>query len=182
MFISDLLYCFASSLLLPPFICSVLTFSSFLVSSIWVCLLLVSVTVHIKGNLLPSFAVSGEISVSAVRVSSYLEIKHRQNVGSLSFFYSYYFGRCSSELVQLIPLSHYLGRSTHYFNSLHNFFSLFLDAITMSMSTVSFLVQLNSERFDIWPMVLSLELRVFLWVFLISFPISTFVLVFPFFL
>ena len=29
---------------------------------------------------------------------------HRQNVASLSLFYRYYFGRCSSELAQLVPL------------------------------------------------------------------------------
>ena len=29
---------------------------------------------------------------------------HRQNVVSLSLFYKYYFGRCSSELSQLAPL------------------------------------------------------------------------------
>ena len=29
---------------------------------------------------------------------------HRRNVASLSLFYRYYFGRCSSELAQLLPL------------------------------------------------------------------------------
>ena len=31
-------------------------------------------------------------------------LAHRQNVASLSLFYRYYFGRCSSELAQLVPL------------------------------------------------------------------------------
>ena len=31
-------------------------------------------------------------------------LAHCQNVVSLSLFYRYYFGRCSSELAQLIPL------------------------------------------------------------------------------
>ena len=31
-------------------------------------------------------------------------LAHRQNVVSLSLFYSYYFARCSSELAQLVPL------------------------------------------------------------------------------
>ena len=31
-------------------------------------------------------------------------LAHCQNVASLSLFYRYYFGRCSSELAQLIPL------------------------------------------------------------------------------
>ena len=32
-------------------------------------------------------------------------LAHHQNVASLSLFYRYYFGRCSSELAQLVPLS-----------------------------------------------------------------------------
>ena len=31
-------------------------------------------------------------------------LAHCQNVASLSLFYRYYFGRCSSELAQLVPL------------------------------------------------------------------------------
>ena len=30
-------------------------------------------------------------------------LAYRQNVASLSLFYRYYFGRCSSELAQLVP-------------------------------------------------------------------------------
>ena len=44
-----------------------------------------------------------------------------QNVGSLSLFYRYYFGRCSSELAQLVPLLYSRGRSTHYSDRLHDF-------------------------------------------------------------
>ena len=36
--------------------------------------------------------------------SSLEPLAHRQNVASLSLFYRYYFGRCSSELAQLVPL------------------------------------------------------------------------------
>ena len=39
---------------------------------------------------------------------------HRRNVASLSLFYRYYFGRCSSELAQLVPLPYSRGRSTRY--------------------------------------------------------------------
>ena len=46
---------------------------------------------------------------------------HRRNVTSLSLFYRYYFGRCSSELAQLVPLPFSGGRSTHYSNRLHDF-------------------------------------------------------------
>ena len=46
---------------------------------------------------------------------------HRQNVASLSRFYRYYFGRCSSELAQLVPLPFSPGRSTRYSDKLHDF-------------------------------------------------------------
>ena len=45
----------------------------------------------------------------------------RRNVASLSLSYRYYFGRCSSELAQLIPLPFSRGRSTRYLNRLHHF-------------------------------------------------------------
>ena len=48
-------------------------------------------------------------------------LAHRQNVASLSLFYRYYFGRCSSELAQLVPLPFSRGRSTHYSDRLHDF-------------------------------------------------------------
>ena len=38
-------------------------------------------------------------------------LAHRQNVASLSLFYRYYFGRCSSELTQLVPLPYFRRRS-----------------------------------------------------------------------
>ena len=40
---------------------------------------------------------------------------------TLSLFYSYYFGRCSSELAQLVPFPYCRGRSTHYSDRLHDF-------------------------------------------------------------
>ena len=48
-------------------------------------------------------------------------LAHRQNVASLSLFYRYYFGRCSSELTQLVPLPFSRGRSTCYSDGLHDF-------------------------------------------------------------
>ena len=53
--------------------------------------------------------------------SSLEPLAHRQNVASLSIFYRYYFGRCSSELTQLVPLPFSQGRSTHYSDRLHDF-------------------------------------------------------------
>ena len=48
-------------------------------------------------------------------------LAHRRNVASLSLFYRYYFGRCSSELAQLVPLPLSRGRSTRYSDGLHDF-------------------------------------------------------------
>ena len=48
-------------------------------------------------------------------------LDHRQNVVTFSLFYRYYFGRCSSELAQLVPLPYSRGRSTRYSDRLHDF-------------------------------------------------------------
>ena len=53
--------------------------------------------------------------------TSFEPLAHRRNVGSLTFFYRYYFGRCSSELAQLFPLPSSRGRSIHYSDTLHDF-------------------------------------------------------------
>ena len=60
-----------------------------------------------------------------------------RNVATLRLFYRYYFGRCLSELAHLVPLPYSRGRSTRYSDRLH-------DVKRMSMSTVSFLAQLDS--------------------------------------
>ena len=52
-------------------------------------------------------------------------LAHHQNVASLSFFYRYYFGRCSSELAQLVPLPFSQGKSTCYSDRLHDFSATF---------------------------------------------------------
>ena len=49
-------------------------------------------------------------------------LTHCRNVASLSLLYWYYFGRCSSELAQLVLLHFSQGRSTHYSDRLHDFF------------------------------------------------------------
>ena len=48
-------------------------------------------------------------------------LAHRGNVASISLFYRCYFGRCSSELAQLVllPFSH--GRSNWYSDRLHDY-------------------------------------------------------------
>ena len=49
-------------------------------------------------------------------------LAHRRNVSSLSLFCRHYFGRCSSELAQPVLLPFSCGRSTCYFDRLHDFF------------------------------------------------------------
>ena len=78
----------------------------------------------------PSFAASLE------------PLANRQTVASLSLFYRYYFGRCSSELAQLVPLPYSRGRPCY--SDCMILLSPFLDVTRMSMSTVSFLAQLDS--------------------------------------
>ena len=46
---------------------------------------------------------------------------HRRHLASLSLFYRYYFGRCSSEQAQLVPLPFSVGRPTCYSDRLHYF-------------------------------------------------------------
>ena len=53
--------------------------------------------------------------------ASLLLLAHRRNVASLSLFYRYYFGRWSSELVQMVPLPFSRGRSTRYSDRLNDF-------------------------------------------------------------
>ena len=48
-------------------------------------------------------------------------LAHRRNVASLSLFYRYYFGRCSSELAQLVPLRFSRGRSSRYSDKWYGF-------------------------------------------------------------
>ena len=49
-------------------------------------------------------------------------LAHFRNVARLSLFYSYYFGRCSSELARLVPLPFSRRGSTRYSDRLHDFF------------------------------------------------------------
>ena len=63
---------------------------------------LIKLQKRISKTVAPSLAVSLEPLV------------HRRNVASLNPFYRYYFGRNSSELAQLVPLTYSRGRSTRY--------------------------------------------------------------------
>ena len=53
--------------------------------------------------------------------SSLEPLAHRRNIASLSLFYRYYFGRCLSDLAELVPLPYSGGRCTRYSDRLHDF-------------------------------------------------------------
>ena len=59
--------------------------------------------------------------VSPSLATSLEPLAHRINVASLSLFYRYCFGRCSSEMAQMVPLPFRRGRSTFYPDRLHDF-------------------------------------------------------------
>ena len=55
-------------------------------------------------------------------LTAFLEpLAHHRNVANLSLFSGYYFGGCSSELPQLVPLPYFRGRSIRFSDRLHNF-------------------------------------------------------------
>ena len=60
-------------------------------------------------------------TIDPLLTSSLEPLAHRLNVASLSLFYRYYFGGCSSELAQLVPLPYSRGRSTRYSDRFHDF-------------------------------------------------------------
>ena len=60
-------------------------------------------------------------TVAPLLAASLEPLGQRRNVASLRIFYRNYFGRCSSELAELVPLSYSRGRSTSYSGRLHDF-------------------------------------------------------------
>ena len=48
-------------------------------------------------------------------------LAYRRNMARLSLSYRYYFGRCFSELAELVPLLFSRGRSARYSDRLHDF-------------------------------------------------------------
>ena len=73
-------------------------------------------------------------------------LAHRHNIVSLSIFYKYYFGRCSFELTEVVPLPCSRARSTRYSNKFH--FSVTIPTcykdICIHISPNSFRLQLDS--------------------------------------
>ena len=47
-------------------------------------------------------------------------LSHRRNVASLNLLYKYYYGKCSTELVNLVPLKHVTVRSTCFSEQMHH--------------------------------------------------------------
>ena len=60
-------------------------------------------------------------TVCLLLAASLEPLAHRRNVASLSLFCKHYFGRCSSELAQLVLLPFSRGRSTRYSERLRDF-------------------------------------------------------------
>ena len=93
------------------------------------------------GNKLTEFPSSINLSLAA----SLEPFAHHWNVTSFNLFNRYYFGTCSSELAQLVPLPYSRGGSTRsILIDCMIFVSPFLDVTIMSLSTASFFAQLDS--------------------------------------
>ena len=64
----------------------------------------------------------GICRIVGASLAAFLEqLAHHWNVASLSHFYRYFFGRCSSELAELVSLPYSWGRCTRYSDRLHDF-------------------------------------------------------------
>ena len=74
-----------------------------------------------------------------------------RNLASISFFYMCYFGRCLSELAQLVPLSYFGGRSARYSDRLHGFCRCYKDGCVNSFfrRTARFWNSLHVECFSL---------------------------------
>ena len=78
--------------------------------------------------------------IALLPLAAFLEpLAHCENVTSWSLLCRYYFGRCSSELVQLVPLPFSCGRCTCYPDRLHVSVTIPRCYKDVSMSAVSFL-------------------------------------------
>ena len=81
--------------------------------------------------------------IGPLLVASLEPLAHRGNVAGLSLFCRYYFGRCSSELAQLVPLPFSQGRSIRYSDTLHDF-SVTILRRYKDVNVNSFFAQLDS--------------------------------------
>ena len=60
-------------------------------------------------------------TVGPSHAASFKPLAHSRNVTSESLFYKYYFGRCYSELAQLVPPPFSRRRFTRYSDRMHRF-------------------------------------------------------------
>ena len=69
----------------------------------------------------PTNLVFSERTFGPSLATSLEPLAHWQNVASLSLLYGHYYGRCSSELAQLVPFPYSCGKSTCYSDTSHDF-------------------------------------------------------------
>ena len=60
-------------------------------------------------------------TVGSTLAASLEPLARHRNVARFSLFYKYYFGRCSSELVELVPLPYSRRRYNCYSDKLYDF-------------------------------------------------------------
>ena len=82
-------------------------------------------------------------TVGPLLAASLQPLTHHRNVASLNLFFRHYFGKCSSELAQLVPLILEGNLLVILIDSII-FLSLWQDITRMSVAAVSFLTQLES--------------------------------------
>ena len=91
---------------------------------------------------------------------------HHKNLASLSLFYSYYFGRCSSELDQLVPLPFSRERCAHYSDRLPDF-SVTIPRCYKDVYVNNFFplttMLLNSLPTECFPLTGNLNFSFFIW-------------------
>ena len=83
-------------------------------------------------------------TVGSSLAASLEPLARSRNLSRFSLFYKYYFGRCSSELAELVPLPYSQGRYNCYSDKLYDFSVTIPYCYKGAMSTVFFLAQLNS--------------------------------------
>ena len=133
----------------PSFKMSELTFSSKLDWGSYIISVAKTASKKIRALIHFKKVLSPEVQLAAT-----LEpLAYCQSVASLSLFYRYCFGRCSSELARLVPLPYSGGRSTHYSDIFHDFISPFLDVKRMSISTVFFFLYSKTLAFSAYGML-----------------------------
>ena len=69
-------------------------------------------------------------TVGPLLAASLVPLDYRRNVATSSLFYRYYFGRCSSEMAELVPLPCPHGRSIGYSDRLNDFSVTVLSSLT----------------------------------------------------